>query len=214
MIPAYAGNALPERLPGPPDAVHPRMRGERTVRTLASTSLNGSSPHARGTPQRTGLLLVSSRFIPACAGNAQSASRRGMGETVHPRMRGERLDEPMSISLQAGSSPHARGTPRQVINRCLRERFIPACAGNACEPCAASCRPPVHPRMRGERLIPAPVALQTAGSSPHARGTPNPQNEYPEYRRFIPACAGNAIRAVEPRVNPYGSSPHARGTPS
>ena len=70
----------------------------------------------------------------------------------------------------------------------------------------------VHPRMRGERPLTFSHVSDLSGSSPHARGTPILLNTPILNRRFIPACAGNAL------INPFqgrgetGSSPHARGT--
>ena len=86
--------------------------------------------------------------------------------------------------------------------------------------------------MRGERLVGAGGHHLAAGSSPHARGTPDGLRSYSKPLRFIPACAGNADaalldqdrRSVHPRMRGErhgppetacpcdGSSPHARGT--
>ncbi len=92
---------------------------------------------------------------------------------------------------------------------------------------------PVHPRVRGERRVPCRMTSGFNGSSPRARGTPQPADDDGRDVRFIPACAGNAFSlhhflhrpAVHPRVrgerpprrawNTFeaGSSPRARGTP-
>ena len=114
--------------------------------------------------------------------------------------------------FKTGSSPHARGT--QVSNHPTMDpkRFIPACAGNAMERLGARASNTVHPRMRGERPLTFSHVSDLSGSSPHARGTPILLNTPILNRRFIPACAGNAL------INPFqgrgetGSSPHARGT--
>ena len=91
-----------------------------------------------------------------------------------------------------GSSPHARGTqaPDQVQE--VRQRFIPACAGNAGARPSPGGTAAVHPRMRGERVGGEVAVLGPAGSSPHARGTPDLRENDPMTHRFIPACAGNA----------------------
>ena len=90
----------------------------------------------------------------------------------------------------------------------------------------------VHPRMRGEHVGVLIVGVALAGSSPHARGTPQQQHPPRHTGRFIPACAGNTgdtvgtafFLTVHPRMrgeharqtarhhSAAGSSPHARGT--
>ena len=112
-------------------------------------------------------------------------------------------------------------------------RFIPACAGNA-QPCRTPWKQsPVHPRVCGERRPRHHAHAQDAGSSPRVRGTPRGLPLPIDYGRFIPACAGNALRSppssspppVHPRVcgeriknrrsrsSTSGSSPRVRGTP-
>ena len=91
----------------------------------------------------------------------------------------------------------------------------------------------VHPRVCGERTANRQIFRLTDGSSPRVRGTPARASSTPAIRRFIPACAGNAllllfrrlVATVHPRVcgerrltggttwSPGGSSPRVRGTP-
>ena len=193
---------------------------------------HGSSPHARGTHAARGSRVHGQRFIPACAGNANTSFMGRIHITVHPRMRGER---PLGGTLPQnylGSSPHARGThvPADFLDFLLR--FIPACAGNAARGLNSRHRWTVHPRMRGERRKINRHSGVAAGSSPHARGTPGEYLLHFVRLRFIPACAGNAtrrtsascFRTVHPRMRGErnrarpirksrgGSSPHARGT--
>ena len=232
FIPAYAGNAQsPGRtIEGLP--VHPRIRRERIVASARNLKPNGSSPHTRGTPRQPAARGRETRFIPAYAGNATRSSLSPLNISVHPRIRGERPSTSSLGSRNAGSSPHARGT-RSVFKTVLhRDRFIPACAGNANWRFRARCVGTVHPRMRGERGKCSRCPHVQRGSSPHARGTHLNGTHNPEKLRFIPACAGNAARAdgrpglvsVHPRMRgerwtppllmppSVGSSPHARGT--
>ena len=148
-------------------------------------------------------------------------------------MRGERARSGGAIIWNVGSSPHARGTRVLLILGQPRQRFIPACAGNASAARRMAARRTVHPRMRGERSCWIWSMVRTCGSSPHARGTLTNHDNHDHLRRFIPACAGNAgsgyrpcrTTAVHPRMRGErasihfdsamcdGSSPHARGTP-
>ena len=75
-------------------------------------------------------------------------------------------------------------------------RFIPACAGNAVSNHAVRNELAVHPRMRGERCVRHACTCPTYGSSPHARGTPPPDDVRAVDNRFIPACAGNAWQGL------------------
>ena len=208
------------------------MRGERTGSRKARLTHGGSSPHARGTPTYTYSYLYLLRFIPACAGNACFSRLAALNVTVHPRMRGERVVLRDGLSLLDGSSPHARGTREPVPGGDHPNRFIPACAGNA-HLANFRCRiDTVHPRMRGERTVVSRSTRAAVGSSPHARGTQRHRRLLGLWRRFIPACAGNAVwlnaAPTRPTVHPRmcgerltasitsrvasGSSPHVRGT--
>ncbi len=71
----------------------------------------GLSPLARGTLRRPGDKLVLRRFIPAGAGNTIRASSNSSSRPVYPRWRGEHKDIPVSIRVNSGLSPLARGTP-------------------------------------------------------------------------------------------------------
>ena len=152
FIPACAGNALLLVVALPASAVHPRMRGERDPRPGLAGVSAGSSPHARGTLPKIQAVGCLYRFIPACAGNACSSRTPMSCRTVHPRMRGERLAVLIWAVARVGSSPHARGTRRHQRNPLRRNRFIPACAGNAPAVLTERGERAVHPRMRGERI--------------------------------------------------------------
>mgnify|MGYP000857128360 CR=1 FL=1 len=131
FIPACAGNAWTGLLHGQDVPVHPRMRGERSSRSGPGVASHGSSLHARGTPLDGQPRFALTRFIPACAGNAVVSMLPYAIPPVHPRMRGERDHRSTHGHPARGSSPHARGTRRQLFARCSPN--------------------PVHPRMRGER---------------------------------------------------------------
>ena len=132
-----------------------------------------------------------------------------------------------------GSSPQARGTPRNNVSGAESRRIIPAGAGNSrsiliqCETATD------HPRRRGElEVVPKPWKL-SRGSSPQARGTPVSVSSPLVKGRIIPAGAGNSkgqdhdipkppdhprrrgeLKAAGLQVfMGIGSSPQARGTP-
>ena len=90
FIPARAGNAFPEQKFHSPTPVHPRTRGERELMIYNQDTGVGSSPHARGTHYLGDTKRLTTRFIPARAGNAVSPLSLRFLLSVHPRTRGER----------------------------------------------------------------------------------------------------------------------------
>ena len=192
----------------------------------------GSSPPVRGTRAEAQGKLEALRFIPACAGNTRTRSRKRWLRAVHPRLCGEHGSILGAAALGAGSSPPVRGTPQRRNRPGARCRFIPACAGNT-----ARTRPPswantVHPRLCGEHQALQFRGVDGYGSSPPVRGTRKWRRRRQPRLRFIPACAGNtsvswngyAITTVHPRLcgehaarnvprsASTGSSPPVRGT--
>ena len=193
----------------------------------------GSSPHARGGLEKSGVGGHGEGLIPACAGRARRPSGRSTGSSAHPRMRGEGDGSCTQTPDKCGSSPHARGGLFGGVLRGPGERLIPACAGRAPGPWPSTYRGSAHPRMRGEGMPPGVLSSQGWGSSPHARGGLREVAVCGLRVRLIPACAGRAtcpcrdgLRSwAHPRMRGEGcsprspgswgsgSSPHARGGP-
>ncbi len=208
FIPACAGNAIRPAASRSRTPVHPRVCGERGRSAACLSASSGSSPRVRGTRDLRGLLSGDLRFIPACAGNAACAGSIPAGETVHPRVCGERGLGLVRDLQERGSSPRVRGTPGRGSRRRSDRRFIPACAGNALRQSTAARYSPVHPRVCGERFGRTTFRPRSNGSSPRVRGTRIADKLSLCGLRFIPACAGNARlvkrnnkrMAVHPRV--------------
>ena len=188
FIPACAGNATPKRLRAALAAVHPRVCGERATISQHQIYGVGSSPRVRGT-------------------HSPDQRARVLG-TVHPRVCGERRRAGAEKRSEVGSSPRVRGTHLRDRTVEARQRFIPACAGNAeWDNHAVVCQP-VHPRVCGERACRHCSRRKLNGSSPRVRGTHLAMMAVRLIERFIPACAGNAVgrhvfaalHSVHPRV--------------
>ena len=171
FIPARAGNTSRAPPPMLRSSVHPRSRGEHPPRPCAAASTAGSSPLARGTPRPDGVAEGGLRFIPARAGNTSAPQRIVVSHSVHPRSRGEHTSWSLSDQTHSGSSPLARGTPGAMQGHPVRQRFIPARAGNTPPRWRCGGRSAVHPRSRGEHSLVLPTMPPKYGSSPLARGT-------------------------------------------
>ena len=135
-------------------------------------------------------------------------------QAVHPRARGEHPGLAVIAAARGGSSPRTRGTLHEQAALVLRQRFIPAHAGNTPLSTPPRWRPAVHPRARGEHSPETVRRMYSYGSSPRTRGTPPPLQTLLGLFRFIPAHAGNTPRSVLAEVCKRGSSPRTRGTPS
>ena len=193
IIPACAGNTmvLPRGLAHARD--HPRMCGEHVAVRGLFDGVEGSSPHVRGTPVSSFLLVCLVGIIPACAGNTQRKSLRLMTVWDHPRMCGEHLSYPPQVLLTLGSSPHVRGTRHRQTTDNPTMGIIPACAGNTRYGGLHALLDRDHPRMCGEHLCLLSFDGLGEGSSPHVRGTPQAQPAYAVQTGIIPACAGNTL---------------------
>ena len=231
FIPAPAGNSSINNLAPVGSAVHPRACGELREPATVDIKIDGSSPRLRGTLLHNHRLFPYLRFIPAPAGN--SSIRPPTPTPVHPRACGELISILEPTTPIIGSSPRLRGTRRNHGSRTIVGRFIPAPAGNSQVIADPNSINTVHPRACGELPNSSIGPRSLIGSSPRLRGTQQQPKGHSDADRFIPAPAGNSLRAPRPRaghpVHPracgeliiagncdpphFGSSPRLRGTP-
>ena len=207
IIPACAGNTPRIRHPRGSHRDHPRMCGEHAMSRWRPLSITGSSPHVRGTPTACCRRSKRSGIIPACAGNTIGSPRTMKRYGDHPRMCGEHHLSGNAGYWSWGSSPHVRGTHEMVGESAVSFGIIPACAGNTASRSACGSTRRDHPRMCGEHLVAAAVALEAAGSSPHVRGTLDIECGGQCLHGIIPACAGNT--SPQPAI-PQFSRDHPR----
>ena len=213
FIPAWAGNTKSYR--------------------VRCVNHDGSSPRGRGTHVVGDRWVCGARFIPAWAGNTATHILSFSLSPVHPRVGGEHSRTMARLTHWAGSSPRGRGTHQGHGYAEVRDRFIPAWAGNTRSPRLKPCWCSVHPRVGGEHPAKLRTVLRSVGSSPRGRGTLEEYRYRTAHIRFIPAWAGNTFRypaealptTVHPRVggehiagggvtaSENGSSPRGRGTP-
>ena len=166
------------------------MCGEHSTLRNSREVVDGSSPRVRGTRRPRTPPRCPGRFIPACAGNTLAPDDARPHFAVHPRVCGEHTGSMIRVEYQFGSSPRVRGTPVPLSFRRVRDRFIPACAGNTASLAALYRLIAVHPRVCGEHASEKRSSRTAPGSSPRVRGT------LFDRARFIPACAGNTLRII------------------
>ena len=233
IIPAYAGSTPGRSACRSTGWDHPRIRGEHPAGRPLHVSIAGSSPHTRGARPRPATVARRGRIIPAYAGSTTLARNAAGKAPDHPRIRGEHHRLGCAGDFGRGSSPHTRGARRRHGSGIRLERIIPAYAGST-RPTGPAIRPlPDHPRIRGEHERVRDVRGARAGSSPHTRGAPSNDSDYPERQWIIPAYAGSTPRCTNarssrrdhPRIRGEhdpgclrpgvsgGSSPHTRGAP-
>jgi hypothetical protein len=169
FIPADAGDTRRPIGISIDGTVHPRGRGGHRRFGVADRSKRGSSPRTRGThlepvhhgdadrfspadagdPRPPKRRDVDRRFIPADAGDTRACGRAARRAPVHPRGRGGHSAHRSASAELSGSSPRTRGTPSRTHGRRVRDRFIPADAGDTARLLAGPRRATVHPRGRG-----------------------------------------------------------------
>ena len=170
IIPARAGFTTKNILAifGHPD--HPRSRGVYTASGPFGPLSAGSSPLARGLPQRGRREPPPSGIIPARAGFTPESRTAPHGTWDHPRSRGVYIEVTLDRQIAVGSSPLARGLREKVVVGSLHPGIIPARAGFTRSPRRGAHQLKDHPRSRGVYVRNRPDGCCPQGSSPLARG--------------------------------------------
>ena len=112
IIPARAGFTLQDAALLAVRLDHPRSRGVYSSGCLASQRRAGSSPLARGLPDRGPHRRPEAGIIPARAGFTSGAPPDPGPSPDHPRSRGVYSTSAVAASTSFGSSPLARGLPQ------------------------------------------------------------------------------------------------------
>ena len=129
IIPARAGFTPPFCRRRVQAEDHPRSRGVYWRDPVGRRLYAGSSPLARGLPNRAGSNRKAPGIIPARAGFTGRSVRRPRPHGDHPRSRGVYSSPSTGAGACRGSSPLARGLPDEELERLPGARIIPARAG-------------------------------------------------------------------------------------
>ena len=107
------------------------MRGEQINSPKSHPSVLGSPPLARGTEYYAKIESGEEGITPACAGNSLYVCFISMPVWDHPRLRGEQTLWIVRSKRELGSPPLARGTDNKAVEKVMKSRITPACAGNS-----------------------------------------------------------------------------------
>ncbi len=233
-IPACAGEPIRAILYPSHTKVYPRVCGGTRQLPAYHHSLGGLSPRVRGNHVSHEECNHQPRSIPACAGEPSSGSSRGSSRRVYPRVCGGTHRWGWRMALVEGLSPRVRGNRVKQSLEKIKERSIPACAGEPLERAFDRTHRTVYPRVCGGTRLTKCWKLAIEGLSPRVRGNPDMGTGEVARDRSIPACAGeprgayssNEAGPVYPRVcgGTYtsnfipiayqGLSPRVRGNPA
>ena len=129
LIPARAGRT-PEVVAAANEVgAHPRSRGADLIVSHVIVAAVGSSPLARGGPERSRRCWSGLGLIPARAGRTSWRSTSARTLRAHPRSRGADGWASIRWAGQPGSSPLARGGPDRGEEHPEVPGLIPARAG-------------------------------------------------------------------------------------
>ena len=109
ITPAYAGKSAylsPEDTAG---RDHPRVCGEKCSTTYYTMPVKGSPPRMRGKAAGRAVPPWAEGITPAYAGKRAAAAPEASGHQDHPRVCGEKFDNPKIDNSQLGSPPRVRG---------------------------------------------------------------------------------------------------------
>ena len=129
--------------------VYPRVCGGSFTIPGPAPRSTGLSPRVRGKPAQQMQAITDCGSIPACAGEAATASTPAGWMTVYPRVCGGSAHETPQAAIKACLSPRVRGKPRTPAAGTPPGRSIPACAGEANAASRSSPVKQVYPRVCG-----------------------------------------------------------------
>ena len=150
-----------------------------------------SSPHMRGIPVGTGVVVGLVGIIPAHAGHTSRATQSTFRTWDRPRTCGVYCFYGFPLFLVSGSSPHMRGIRKLQGSCIIPVGIIPAHAGHTC--CRRRRRRSIwdHPRTCRAYSAEQMALFCNQGSSPHMRGIHAQIEAMAQVIGIIPAHAGH-----------------------
>ena len=131
-IPACAGEPYPCSGSCGVSGVYPRVCGGTARRPGDLQAVRGLSPRVRGNRSYPDPCFMSSRSIPACAGEPSFTGVSCIYVQVYPRVCGGTAIVSVAVIIYSGLSPRVRGNHDYAHLPMSWMRSIPACAGEPC----------------------------------------------------------------------------------
>ena len=128
-IPAWAGEPLEMSDDVTLGPVYPRVGGGTGPMGALIALASGLSPRGRGNLYESGIGTLSTRSIPAWAGEPPISLPQARSQGVYPRVGGGTFRVLMRAWDRTGLSPRGRGNLDQVVAPTVGHRSIPAWAG-------------------------------------------------------------------------------------
>ena len=212
IIPAHAGNTdrIADYLGQYGD--HPRACGEHIATSAVVTTVLGSSPRMRGTPEFFARLSNVLGIIPAHAGNTGGYNIQCLHLRDHPRACGEHTHRVTMNIGGRGSSPRMRGTLQPSLPFMSKTGIIPAHAGNTQLVFAGVDIDRDHPRACGEHPRTYPTRAVDCGIIPAHAGNTQERATKELIERDHPRACGEHLANGAIATRLAGSSPRMRGT--
>ena len=192
-IPACAGEPGWPGSPQTPTMVYPRVCGGTQVTIMGDNTLGGLSPRVRGNLSAPLFPHPRRGSIPACAGEPAPSIRNTAPAAVYPRVCGGTQPQCAVVYHRQGLSPRVRGNLAAVGQQAVRDRSIPACAGEPFPAVRGKCAARVYPRVCGGTLCAARRHGGRHGLSPRVRGNRISERFLCSLSGSIPACAGEPV---------------------
>ena len=152
ITPACAGKSLFQLSAKSVFEDHPRVCGEKILRSSSSALLIGSPPRVRGKVRTDLVEQAQARITPACAGKRPTSRRSSAAAQDHPRVCGEKSSALPTAPIHMGSPPRVRGKDRPCPTGPSCCRITPACAGKRNDLIGSCRRWRDHPRVCGEKF--------------------------------------------------------------
>ena len=173
ITPAYAGKRAAEIPSSRRTGDHPRVCGEKPMRSISADSTAGSPPRMRGKGVDSCNQRVAVRITPAYAGKSGTGSGPAPGPKDHPRVCGEKLRKTALSVRELGSPPRMRGKGQRRPGRLWQAGITPAYAGKRANASHSAPQAGDHPRVCGEKIVKPQCNDSAMGSPPRMRGKVN-----------------------------------------